>query len=89
MILADFNERPYQSQLALVHAEGAFIATRWQQVDEAVLLYEMPGHFFAELTYNTVANEILYLFAFEAGSEDDRLPDYAMFVQLPDWLQAD
>ena len=44
----------------------------------------MTGRYSAELTYNTEANAILYLFAVEAGSEDDRLPDYAMFVQLPD-----
>lgn len=27
-------------------------------------------------------NEVQYLFAFEAGGEQDRLPDYAMFVKL-------
>lgn len=86
MTLAAFNALPDDTQLALVHAEGTYIATRWQEVDEAVLLYEMPGRYFVELTYNTQANTILYLFAFEAGSEDDRLPDYAMFVTLPDWL---
>lgn len=51
-----------------------------------MLLYEMPGRFFVELTYGTETNEVQYLFAFEAGGEDDRLPDYAMFVKLPDWM---
>ncbi|HEX8349074.1 MAG TPA: hypothetical protein VF598_03865 [Hymenobacter sp.] len=39
-----------------------------------------------ELTYNTDANAVQYLFPFEAGSEDDRLEDYALFVQLPSLL---
>lgn len=82
MNFADFNQQPYETQLALVHGTGTYIARRWQEVDEAVLLYQLPTHFFVELTYNTEANAILYLFAFEAGSEDDRLPDYAM----PSWL---
>ena len=30
--------------------------------------------------------KLTHLFAFEAGSEDDRLDDYAMCVKLPDWL---
>ena len=86
MSLAHFNTLPDEQQLALVYAEGAYVATRWQEVFEAVLLYQVPGGFFVELTYDTETNEVQYLFAFEAGSKDDRLPDYAMFVKLPDWL---
>ncbi|MDO7852970.1 hypothetical protein [Hymenobacter convexus] len=86
MTLDHFNTLPYEQQLALVYADGSYVATRWQEVYEAVLLYEMPGRFFVELTYDTETNEVQYLFAFEAGGEDDRLPDYAMFVKLPDWL---
>ena len=33
----------------------------------AVLIYNMPGHFFVELTYDTDANEVQYLFRFAAG----------------------
>ncbi|MBH8558961.1 hypothetical protein [Hymenobacter negativus] len=86
MALAQFNALPYEQQLALVYAEGAYIATRWQEVYEAVLLYQLPSGFFAELTYDTETNEVQYLVAFEAGGENDRLPDYAMFVKLPGWL---
>ena len=46
----------------------------------------MPGGFFVELTHDIETNEVQYCFAFEAGSEDDRFADYAMFVKLPDWV---
>lgn len=78
-----FNTLSEESQLALLYAEGAYVATRWQEVYEAVLLYQL-GDFFVELTYDTETNEVQYLFPFEAGSEDSRLADYAMFVKLPD-----
>ena len=51
MTLAQFNALPDEQQLALVYAEGAYVATRWQEVYEAVLFYQMPDHFFVELTY--------------------------------------
>ncbi|MBH8567311.1 hypothetical protein KB206_00330 [Microvirga sp. STS02] len=86
MYLAQFNALTDEQQLALVYAEGAYVATRWQEVYEAVLLYQLPGGFFAELTYDTETNEVQYIFAFEAGGEHDRLPDYATFVKLPGWL---
>ena len=86
MTFPEFNARPYAQQLAAVHATGTYVARRWQEVYEACLLYEMPGRFFVELTYHVDTNEIQYLFAFEAGREDDRLPGYALFVKLPDWL---
>jgi hypothetical protein len=86
MTLDQFSALSDEQQLALVYADGAYVATRWQEVCEAVLLYQLPGGLFVELTYDTEANEVQHLFAFEASSEDDRLPDYAMFVKLPDWV---
>ena len=85
MTLEEFQALPEESQVAAVYATGAFVATRWQEVDEAVQLYEMPGGFFAELTYNTTLNQVLNQASF--GYDDkDKLEDYAMFVRLPDWL---
>jgi hypothetical protein len=55
-------------------------------VHQAVLLCRVPSGFFVEANHNVDKNEVTHLFAFEAGSEDDRLEDYAMFVKLPDWL---
>jgi len=52
----------------------------------AVQFYQLPGRFFVELNYDIEQNKVTHLFAFEAGSEDDRLLDYAMFEKLPDWL---
>jgi hypothetical protein len=88
MNLTQFNSLPDEQQLTLVYAEGAYVATRWQEVYEAVLLYQLPGGFFVELTYDTETSEVQYLYAFEAGGKGDRLPDYVMFVKLPDWLPA-
>ena len=88
MTLNQFNALPEDCQLAAVYATGTYVARRWQQVHEAVLLYHMPSRFFVELTYETDANEVQYLFPFEAGGEDDRLEDYALFVELPGWLPA-
>lgn len=86
MTLNQFNALPEDRQLAAVYATGTYLARRWQEVYEAVLLYEMPGGFFVELTYHVDTNEVQYLFPFAAGGEDDRRADYAMFVQLPGWL---
>lgn len=46
----------------------------------------MPDGFFVEVNYDLDKNEEKFGFAFEAGGKDDRLPDYAMFVKLPDWV---
>ena len=46
----------------------------------------MPGGCFVELTHDTETNEVQYCFASGAGSEDDRLADYAMLGQLPNWV---
>jgi hypothetical protein len=86
MTLDEFQTLTEQDQFASVYATAAYVATRWQDVYEAVLLYQMPAGFFVELTYDTETNEVQYCFAFAAGSEDDRLADYAMFVRLPGWL---
>ena len=43
MTLAQFSALPEEQQLTLVYAEGAYVATRWQEVYEAVLLYQLPG----------------------------------------------
>ena len=88
MTLNQFKALPEDQQLAAVYATGTYVARRWQEVYEAVLLYEMPGRFFVELTYPVDTNEVRYLFPFEAGSADDRLEDGALFVQLPGWLPA-
>ena len=89
MTLNQFNALPEDRQLAAVYATGTYLARRWQEVVyEAVLLYELPGRFFVELNYHVDTNEVQYLFLFAAGSEDDRLADYALFVQLPGWLPA-
>lgn len=88
MTLDQFNALPEDRQLASVYAAGTHVARRWQEVHEAVLLYEMSGRFFVELTYHVDVNEVQYLFPFAAGNGDDRLEDYAMFVQLPGWLPA-
>jgi len=41
-----------------------------------------------ELTYHVDTNEVQCLFPFAAVGEDDRLADYALFVQLLGWLPA-
>ena len=43
----------------------------------------MSGPFFAELTYNTTRNIILYAESF-GPEEQEKLEDYALSVRLPD-----
>ncbi|WP_426062046.1 hypothetical protein [Hymenobacter sp. B1770] len=86
MTIHSFNVLSNEVQQAYVYREGIYIARRWDDFHQAVNLYQMPDGFFVELNYDTDQNRVTHLFAFEAGSEDDRLPDYAMFVKLPDWL---
>ncbi|OGX82704.1 hypothetical protein BEN47_18265 [Hymenobacter lapidarius] len=52
MTLDEFRALSERDQTAAVYAAGTFVARRWQEVDEAGLLYRMPGGFFAKLTYN-------------------------------------
>ena len=86
MTVHDFNQLSDEVQLAYVHQRGNYLARRWDDYHQAVQLYQMPPGFFVELNYDVEQNQIDFLFAFEAGGEDDRLPDYAMFVKLPDWM---
>jgi hypothetical protein len=46
----------------------------------------VPAGFFVEVNCEVEKNEVNRLFAFEAGSENDLLEDYARFVKLPEWL---
>lgn len=86
MTFSTFNLLSEEVQLAYVYDQGAYLARRWDDFHQAVNLYRLPSGFFVEVNYDTEKEEVSFLFSFEAGSEDDRLEDYAMFVQLPDWL---
>jgi len=81
-----FNLLSEDVQLAYVYNQGHYLARRWDDVHQAVLLYQVPAGFFVELNYNVDKNEVTFLFPFEAGGPDDRLEDYAIFVKLPDDL---
>lgn len=72
--------------MAYVYREGHYIARRWDDVHQAVMLYQLPGGLCVELNYDVEQNKVTHLFPFEAGGDDDRLADYAMFVKLPDWM---
>lgn len=85
MTFEEFQTLSEESQMAAVFATGTFVATRWQEEHEAVHLYEMPDGFFAEITYNTADNEVLYPGSFDANN-NDKLEDYAVFVRLPGWM---
>lgn len=86
MTLEEFQTLSEESQVAAVFATGTFIATRWQEVDEAVHLYDMSGEFFAELSYNTTLNQVLYPGSFDVN-DNDKLEDFAVFVRLPGWMR--
>lgn len=86
MTIHDFNQLSDEVQQAYVYRVGTYLARRWDDFHRAALLYQLPDGFYAELAYDTEANEVEFCFAFEAGSEDDRLPDYAVFVKLPNWM---
>lgn len=83
MTLYHFNLLPYEAQLGAVYATGSFLATRWQAEHESVNLYELPGRFLVELTYDGEANAVIDLCSFRSGP---RLENYAVSVRLPDWL---
>lgn len=89
MTLHHFNLLSEEVQLAYVYNQGTHIARRWDDVHQAVVLYHLPGGFFVEVNYDVDRNEVSFLFPFEAGSADDRLEDYAMFVKLPDDLAGE
>lgn len=83
MTLYQFNQLLYEAQPAAALKDGTLLATRWQAENEAVNLYELPGRFFVEVTYDTAANELLGLRSFSSRGP---LEDYAVSVQLPGWL---
>ena len=68
-----------------VSAAGTFVATRWLEADEAVPLYPMPGHCFAELACHTTANEVRHPKSF-GPDEYEQLADDALFVHPPKGL---
>jgi hypothetical protein len=86
MTLHDFNQLSDEVQLAYVYREGTYLAQRWDNFHLAVNLYQVPDGFFVEVNVNVNTREVEFCLAFEAGGEDDRLPDYAMFVKLPGWM---
>ena len=86
MTFDQFTQLSEKVQLVYVFRQGTYIARRWDDIHQAVQLYRLPEGFFAEVNYDVDRNEVTFLFPFEAGGEDDRLPDYAVFVKLTDWL---
>ncbi len=82
MTIAVFNALPYDRQLVAVFDSGTFLARRYEEED-AVNLYHLFNRFFVELYYDTQANELVRLQAFTNIAQ---LEDYAMSVQLPNWL---
>ena len=86
MTLHEFNQLSFRTQRTRAYVRGRFLAMR-QQGDEAVRLFLMPEGFFVELTYSKDNRGAYLVFAFESG-KDDRLADYALGVQLPDWVPA-
>ena len=83
MNLYEFNLLPYERQLVAVFDEGTFLARRWEEED-GVNLYHLPGDFFVEVYYDTLANEIARLKSFRSAAP---LEDYAAGVGLPEgWV---
>lgn len=82
MTLPSFNRIADDEQLHAVFATGILGATRGSSGQEANR-YLLPGAFFVEAHYDVEQNLLAYLVAFEAGREDDRLPDYPRFVPQP------
>ena len=83
MTLYFFNALPYELQLIAVFEAGTFLATRWEEENEAVNLCHLLGGVFIEVYYNTHNNEITRLESFVSS---DPLEDYAVSVRLPAWL---
>ena len=61
MTLDEFQALAEQDQLASVYATGAYVATRWQQVYEAVLLYQMPEGVFVKFIHADAGQINVYL----------------------------
>ena len=82
-----FHALSEEDRVAAVVAHGRYVARRWQEIDEAMHLYQMPGNFFAELTYNSTRNAILYAEGF--GPEESEKPeDYVRPLRAPARLAA-
>lgn len=83
MTIYAFNLLPYERQLAAVHDTGQFLMTGWEAEHIALNLYEMPGHhFFAEMTYDTAASQIIDLQSFRTGPAAGRLRDLRAAARL-------
>ncbi|TPG59473.1 hypothetical protein [Hymenobacter nivis] len=80
MTLNAFDQLPYGLQLATVFETGTYLARRWEEED-GVNLYHLPGGFFVELYYDTLAEELVRLRSF---SSTEPLEDYAASVRLPE-----
>ena len=83
MTLYQFNALPYEAQLATVHETGTYLATRWESLNDSVLLYHLPGGLFVELCYDTTANHTTHLRSFTSSVP---LEDYAHDILLPEGL---
>jgi hypothetical protein len=88
MTFAQFTKLAEHEQLAVVCATGAFVAARQQEVYEAVDLYQLPGGFFVELTYDAETNEVQYLRAFEASATGSLPGTYSALTPLPNGLSG-
>lgn len=75
-----FRLLSFDVQLAYVWREGSHLATRWQD-ELPVLLYHLPGGFFAELTYEPASNAVMKVYSFVNG---EPLGKYADFIALPE-----
>ena len=83
MTLDQFNALPNDHRLAAIYATGTYLATRWEDMNAAVMLYHLPGRVFAELCYDTVANAITDVRSFADGAQ---LEDYAHYLAMPEGL---
>jgi hypothetical protein len=83
MTLYQFCALPDEAQLATVHETGTYLATRWEGLNESVLLYHLPGGVFAELSYDVETNHITHLRSFVSSAP---LADYAHYITLPEGL---
>ena len=80
MTIYEFNAVPYDGQLGAELDSGTFLATRWEE-EHAVNLYHLPGSVFAELYYNTQANQITRVRAFTSSKQLHGYADYIHFSE--------
>ena len=74
----EFNALPDERQVVLVFDQARFLATRWEEED-MMNRYVLPGGPFAEIFYDTHANEITRLRAFTRSA---LLEDYVVDIPL-------